>query len=529
MEIEAKFAIQNAQAYARVQAMDSIGRFSMAEEHVYDLHDTYFDTPDRKIWQAGYACRQREQDGSRIITLKAWRGAAGVVHRREEWEMNLPTATAVPASPGQWPDSAVRQQTLALTGGALPTPLFSLKQRRRARSILYAQRLVAELSLDTVTLSPGGSDQPFMELEIELKGEGTEADLAAILDCLTDIPGLLPEPLSKFERGLAALDAAPPGITPDDTIAEAARKTLRFHLRRMMLNEEGTRAGKDPEALHAMRVATRRMRTAFRVFADALDTNTMAPYLKELRRTGRILGHVRDLDVFRAQAQAYLDTFTTGAPPDLSVLRRAWDAEYEYARGKMLKYFASRRYARFKSELATILDAPFPYTDTTMPCTQAIPDLVNRRLDEFYTCRARLERPDATLIDYHQMRIVTKNLRYTLEYCREVLSADVEQAIDKLKTLQNHLGALQDAVVASVQLHHVLAWGTWTAPGDESRRWNNAAVVAPDVAAYLAYQQAEIRRLVDSFPEAWRRFERTDFAQWIADALAALAEKPAQG
>lgn len=526
MEIEAKFAIQNIQVYQTMQALDSIGRFSLAAGRVYDIHDTYFDTPDRKILRAGYACRQREQDGVRLITLKGLRGVSGAVHRREEWETDLP-ATVSLATPSQWPDSPARQQVLALAECAPLTPLFSLKQRRCVRHIFHAQRLVAELSLDTVTLSHTGSEEPFMELEIELKGAGAESDLAAIVSDLADMPGLSPEPLSKFERGLAAVNAAPPGITLDDTIAEAARKTLRFHLLRVMLNEQGTRAGQDTEALHDMRVATRRMRTAFRVFAAAMDADAMQPYLKDLRRTGRVLGHVRDLDVFRENAQMYLDTFTKGNAPDLSVLRQAWDAEYECARRRMLTYLDGKRYQRFKHEFAIHLATPLPQSDATQRyavrrIAEAIPDLVNGRLAEFYQCKAQLDQPNAALSDYHQMRIVAKNLRYTVEYFREVLGADTERAIDELKTLQNHLGALQDAVVASAQLHHVLAWGTWMPPVDGALRWTQTPISAPDVAAYLAFQQAEIRRLVSTFPEAWRRFERADFARLLANAIAVL-------
>ncbi len=527
MEIEAKFAIQDTQAYETMQGMSSIGRFSISAGHVYDILDTYFDTPDRKILQAGYACRQREQDGVRIITLKGLRGVSGAVHRREEWETYLP-ATIPLATPSQWPDSATRQQVLALAECAPLTPLFSLKQRRDIRYVHLARRLVAELSLDTVTLSHTGSDEPFMELEIELKGEGAESDLAAIVNDLADMPGLSVEPRSKFERGLAAVNAAPPGITPDDTIAEAARKTLRFHLLRVILNEPGTRAGQDTEALHDMRVATRRMRTAFRVFAEALDADAMQPYLKDLRRTGRVLGYVRDLDVFRENAQTYLDTFTKGNMPDLSVLRQAWDAEYESARRGMLKYLDGERYTRFKREFAMPLETSLPQSTATKSfaarcITEAIPGLVNGRLAEFYHCKARLDQPNAALTDYHQMRISAKNLRYTLEYFREVLGADAEQAINEIKGLQNHLGALQDAVVASAQLHHVLAWGTWTPPADAALRWTQTPIVAPDVAAYLAFQQAEIRRLVSTFPDAWRRFERANFARLIVNALAALS------
>ena len=52
---------------------------------------------------------------------------------------------------------------------------------------------------------------------------------------------------------------------------EAARKTLLFHFERMLKHEPGTREGEDAEELHDMRVATRRMRAALRVFDGYID------------------------------------------------------------------------------------------------------------------------------------------------------------------------------------------------------------------------------------------------------------------
>jgi len=59
-----------------------------------------------------------------------------------------------------------------------------------------------------------------------------------------------------------------PGLSADDTMAEAARKTFTFHFQHMLYYEQGTREGEDIEKLHKMRVATRRMRAAFQVFGD---------------------------------------------------------------------------------------------------------------------------------------------------------------------------------------------------------------------------------------------------------------------
>jgi triphosphatase len=310
MEIEAKFIILDTQTYLDLQKMDCLGYFSIAGARVENMRDTYLDTQDRRLFRSGYACRQREQDGYAVIALKSLHGVQGNIHRREEIDAPL---AQIEISPEHWPDCAARQRVLALIDPHMRLqPLLQLEQRREIRDVSYGQRLVAELSLDTVK----GCDQVYHELEIELKGAGTEYDLTAILDKLKRMPGLKPESRSKFERALAIFDkrALPspppqmrpaddrPGIVAGDLMAEAARKTLHFHMQKMLANEAGARAGVDIEALHDMRVATRRMRTAFYVLADVIDADTAAPHLQALRKAGRVLGRVRDMDVFREKA-----------------------------------------------------------------------------------------------------------------------------------------------------------------------------------------------------------------------------------
>jgi CHAD domain-containing protein/uncharacterized protein YjbK len=538
MEVEAKFIILDTQTYQNLQAMERLGYFSISSSRIENMRDTYLDTPDRRLLQSGYACRQREQDGAAVISLKSIQGAEGSIHRREEVEAPL---ARIEIPPEQWPDSAARQRVLALIDPLMRLqPLLYLEQCREVREVLYGQRLVAELSLDTVT----SYDQVYHELEIELKGAGTEYDLAAILDKLTRIPGLQPEPRSKFERALAMRDAqnkvhqvaAYPtqiksscidqtpgdeaaGIVAGDSMAEAARKTLRFQMQRMIAHEARTRAGVDIEALHDMRVATRRMRTAFYVFADVIDADTTAPYLKELKCTGRVLGRVRDLDVFRENTQAYLGAFIKSTPPDLIPLMCAWDTEYTRVRSKLLRHLNSERYMQFKDTFTIFLETPLsptPGSSAAQPVAIAVPDLIATRLVEFYTCKTRLDQPGADLPHYHQMRIVTKYLRYTLEYFHEVLGPEGKQAVEELKVLQNHLGALQDNVIA------------WRHPTEDHLRWTPSPITAPDVAAYLEFRQTESRRLIRTFPDAWARYEdvqhqRTHFTALIASAIAALS------
>ena len=96
-----------------------------------------------------------------------------------------------------------------------------------------------------------------------------------------------------------------PGVLADDHLAEAGRKVLRFHLARMVAREAGTREGVDAEELHAMRVATRRQRAAWRVFGDAFDPERTARHRRRLRLVAADLGAVRDLDVLIESIEAY--------------------------------------------------------------------------------------------------------------------------------------------------------------------------------------------------------------------------------
>ena len=116
----------------------------------------------------------------------------------------------------------------------------------------------------------------------------------------------VPEPLAPAQQPEvpsppALLDSLKnvraPGVQPDDLLAEAGRKVLRYHFTAMLRHEAGTRLGEDSEALHDMRVATRRMRAAFEVFGEVFRPKVLKTHVKRLRTAGRTLGRVRDLDV----------------------------------------------------------------------------------------------------------------------------------------------------------------------------------------------------------------------------------------
>ena len=143
LEIEAKYSIPDEQTFRRLQETPTLAGFDLGPATTLDLHDTYLDTPDRAILAGGYACRLRQEGSRHLATLKGLGGATGSVHRRDEFETELPG----PLLPHDWPPGAARDLALRLAGDQPPT----LEQRdlldafaRQATLVLDRLRLGAE-------------------------------------------------------------------------------------------------------------------------------------------------------------------------------------------------------------------------------------------------------------------------------------------------------------------------------------------------------------------------------------------------
>jgi CHAD domain-containing protein len=332
------------------------------------------------------------------------------------------------------------------------------------------------------------------------------------------LPGKMAVPILFRER-----------LTPDDTMAQAARKTLALHFGRMTQHEAGVRQGGEIESVHDMRVATRRMRAALRVFSEFLEADRAGALARDLRRVGRLLGGVRDMDVFRDKAQRYLDSLREGERSALEPLLAAWQAHYLQARGELLAYLDGERYARLKAHMAEFLqedDTTGPLSPGTEPrphrLRQVVPVALYQGLATVRAYAEWLTGPSVPLERYHQLRIASKGLRYTLEFFRDVLGPKASTLVERVKGLQDHLGDLQDAVVACNLLRDFLIWGTWGRPAGKDAAWPAAPILAPGVAAYLAYRQIEIQRLVQTFPAVWNQIRGPEFGQSLAQCVAVL-------
>lgn len=322
-----------------------------------------------------------------------------------------------------------------------------------------------------------------------------------------------------------------PAVTLDDAMAEAARKILLAHWQRMLAYEQGAQEGSDIEAVHDMRVATRRMRAALRVFTDYLDAEAFKPFAKKLRRTARVLGAVRDLDVFREKTQRYIDTLPAERQSELDSLLTAWQMEYKNKRSALNRLFASEAFARFKHDLTEFLQMPGASTlPTEKPggmlivyhVRDVLPVILLRGYADVRVFAASVAQPDVTPAHLHQLRIASKRLRYTLEFFADVMQPEAKLLIDEVKRLQDHLGDLQDAVVACNHLQDFLTFGKWSNVDKRALRRQQTSAVAPGIADYFAVRQAEIHELVQTFPHVWSPIIHPDFKRQLLALIAAF-------
>lgn len=306
-------------------------------------------------------------------------------------------------------------------------------------------------------------------------------------------------------------------VESSDTLAEAGRKLMRFQFARMINNESGARQGDDLEMVHDMRVATRRMRAAFEVFEMAYEPGVLKRYQKRLRATGRALGGVRDLDVFKDHVQQYLDKKPAEVQQGFEPFLKVLDDQRSAERATMVEYLDSEDYQRFKRQFNVFLHTPgaglpqYPSDESTPKLVLELsPVLIYSRLAAVRAFDPLIV--EADIEDLHALRIEFRKFRYTLEFFREVMGPEVEAVVDKCKDIQDHLGALNDAYIATQVIKSYL----------EKEPAAKDPVDQPVIDEYLSSRETELLNLKDSFPASWEHFNRPETRLNLAVALSIL-------
>ena len=306
-----------------------------------------------------------------------------------------------------------------------------------------------------------------------------------------------------------------PGVTADDSVGEAGRKVLRFQLARMLAAEAGTREGRDPEELHHMRVATRRMRAAWRVFGDGFRPGRTKRHRKRLREVASRLGAVRDLDVLIEAAEKHREALPAAERRALEPLMASWHRARDDARTLLLRELDSDAYLRWVEEFRV-----FVQTDGSgaLPIISTEPHRIRhtapQRIWAAYE-HVRAYEPVLRWADVptlHDLRIAAKWLRYTMEFVREALGPDVAPLIERVTALQDHVGHLHDADVAASMGRSFLVENV----GGLSELQTAA------IGRYLVASEKDVLRLRRSVGVPWRAAAGLAFRRRLGRVTAAL-------
>ncbi len=304
-------------------------------------------------------------------------------------------------------------------------------------------------------------------------------------------------------------------LSPDDAWAEAGRAVLRLHLARMLARAPGAIEGVDPEEVHAMRVAGRRMRAAWRVFGDAYDPPTVRRFRRDLREIGGRLGAVRDLDVLIGILEAHRGRRHERERTALAPLLAAWRGEREARRVELIETLGSPAFLDFVAEYEA-------FVSTAGSAARTPPDdrpaLVRHRMPaRIWTDYAALWAFDtdfsgADLATLHRARIAGKWLRYTLEFVRAPLEPEASGLVSRIVAVQDHLGDLHDLHVAAE-----LARAFGADPAVDLSRSQRAAI-----GRFVKHLDGRVERLRATAGSSWREVAGVSYRRALGRALARL-------
>ena len=235
----------------------------------------------------------------------------------------------------------------------------------------------------------------------------------------------------------------------DDRLDLAVRKILTHQFLWFREHLPGVQRDIDTEFVHQARVATRRMRSALRLFRGAVSEGTAVYLEEELKWLGNQFGAVRDLDVFLLNLSRFrgqIECF----PAKKKRAFESWVEKHRRAPLKNLcKALESPRFLNFERRFTQFLEKPLPSHPRALlalkPVHEVAPAIITEKFDAVMKQgHALLAKPK--LKQYHRLRIQMKKLRYAGEFMASAYDGALDAFIERTVAMQDCLGELQDTV-----------------------------------------------------------------------------------
>jgi len=392
------------------------------------------------------------------------------------------------------PDVTLEQVTTTLAAPTLPevepmpdtTPADAPvsmpddMQEAAATPIIDDAALAWDVDEASAAAATAAVDSPSREATVSAETDDDEADiadeppyptddaeLAGVFDAAADEAqatepkkskqGKRPKKAHKAAKR-AAIAQAEILFVADASFVAVLPALLGVQLNDVLSQLEAVRADDDPEAVHDMRVAIRRLRSVLVVAEPYFARKPFRRASRRVRALARALGQVRDADVLlghlrerymtvaddeRIGIEGLIDMIEAdraGARDDLDPVLDEWDEDGPSA-AEFQRFLAKTKSRSGKARERDLIG---------VVAARALDD----ELDMYADCATILDEEGGDAEAFHTLRIAGKKLRYTIELFAPVLGEDAEDLLTTLKTLQGLLGELHDRDV----LVDLLSW-----------------------------------------------------------------------
>lgn len=232
-------------------------------------------------------------------------------------------------------------------------------------------------------------------------------------------------------------------------------ETIRAYAAQVERQLTPAQKARDPQYVHQLRVACRRLRNALKIFKSYFPSHTIKTWNQSLCYLARQAGAARDLDVHIEFLREYQAGIRSGA--------------HRREIGRLLIRFQRQRRAIQPKVRQAIIRARRQGTlADIMTCAVKTPLLLDKDWPPFFLAAAEIERRIKKLQrlgsyayqphladQLHQLRIAAKHLRYALEIFVPLYGPRLETFIGSALTIQRTLGDWHDYDVwlEAVQKH----------------------------------------------------------------------------
>lgn len=462
------------------------------------LATTYYDTTDLRLARAGGCLRRHGgDDGS--------------------WQAVVPGGDTVVDVPlARSPDEVPAELTdlvLAYTAGESLRPVAQVTTERRRWVLADAnRRQLAEVSEDAVSAEPLHQKKGTARTWREIRVDGRAGLSAAVAKRLTKV-GVVPSPTGEPGDDTVARALGQPAtrahIAPgrNASAGQAVTAYLRHQLGRLRAADVAVRRA-EPQGIHDLRVAVRRIRSTLRSFRSVIGRGRAIAVGGELRWLSDLLGEARDAEVLYRRVLTELDATPTDLVlgPVHAEVDRLTERGVADTRAAVRAALAGPRYLSLLSALDALVADPEPRGKAAAPARLVLPALVAKAYRRTRKAARAVDRAvpgpdrDAAL---HKVRRTAKRLRYASEVAVPVLGKPADRMRKRAKALSGVLGDQHDLVLLRPRLREL---------GARTHLAGNSAFTFG-----LLHGRAGIRadELAGEYPVRWRDLTARRTTKWL--------------